>query len=359
MNVIFYCYSIEGLGHYLRTRAIANAVTELGGKCLICYGGLPLKGALASEPGTVLLKTSSASDLEQISIENATKVLDLIHYFRPKWFVAEHFPFGRFFLRRELLPILSRLDYLRKKKLIQVASSSRDIVDGAAPSPISKATLAAATLFDKFFIHSDANHIKHKYHAEFLEKIQYSGYVVPGSRSDPDLINALQNFKGEFKLVTVHGGSGQQCRQVYSTLGAIIQRLARRNALRFAIVQGSKLNVFTHDPNIKLLGFVDNMEEILSISDLFISTCGYNAFAAAMATNANAIMIPSEHSFFEQNTRAQHFADLGFFKCCSIKDISEETILRASNGQRRSLSDIVDLNGAVTTAQHLLRDAEI
>src|SRR5262245_61079150 len=138
--VLMHVQHLLGIGHLMRSRAIAEALAEAEHEVHLVSGGRPVAVREPRGVRTVQLPPIHAADARLAPLLGADgnpiddtykrvrveRLLDAYETIRPDAVVFETFPFGRGALRFELLPLLERIEAARPRPL--VASSVRDIL---------------------------------------------------------------------------------------------------------------------------------------------------------------------------------------------------------------------------------------
>ena len=204
MRVVFYCNNFIGVGHFVRTHAIASQLGRKGASVTLVSGGTPIPElpisdrvqfvqlpSLRISSETRKLETSTGRPVTRVFLESRSRLIaEVLADNRPDFFVIEHFPFGRYELGPELLTILKRLQPLRERKRIQVVSSVRDIV--VVPDDPATVQRRIVDRIERFFdvvlVHADGNVFNFESQfpvGSFSQAFKYTGYVVEAADGNP------------------------------------------------------------------------------------------------------------------------------------------------------------------------------
>src|SRR5262245_25625413 len=137
-RALFYCQSLLGIGHFIRSREIMLALKEFD-VCFL-YGGEAVPGfelptwvevvylpALKSdETFQVLQVVDGALSLEETKARREAIILSTFDRFEPDVLIIELFPFGRKKFSFELLPLIQHARATRRT--VKVVCSLRDIL---------------------------------------------------------------------------------------------------------------------------------------------------------------------------------------------------------------------------------------
>ena len=137
-RVLIYCQHVLGMGHLIRSMAIARALKH----CTVTFinGGESLSGVEVPPWVTIVNLPSISSDsefqelkvhaydttLEQVQQTRKHRLLELYESIRPDVLLIELFPFGRKRFAFELLPLLAHIRLSGDST--QVVCSLRDIL---------------------------------------------------------------------------------------------------------------------------------------------------------------------------------------------------------------------------------------
>jgi predicted glycosyltransferase len=139
-RAMFYCQSVLGMGHLIRSAEIARGLADNGFEVSFLYGGetaggleLPASIAVVNLPPIKsdaefreICAADGSRDLEEIKEARRRRILAEFARFRPQVLIIELFPFGRRKFAFELIPLLERIS--AGGRATKVVCSLRDIL---------------------------------------------------------------------------------------------------------------------------------------------------------------------------------------------------------------------------------------
>src|SRR5262245_11804046 len=217
-RVLFYCQSLLGIGHYIRSRELLFALRDFDVRFL--YGGEFVPGfelpawvevvylpAIKSDARfQQLYVVDSPESLPEIQARRTGLLRDAFDRFAPDVLLIELFPFGRWKFNFELLPLLDRARSTRPD--IKIVCSLRDILVRRPDQARYESEVCALMnqYFDLLLIHADPR-------LQRLEEtfgsvagidcpIRYTGYVAQPPRDRPE----ARDGNDSLLLVSIGGG---------------------------------------------------------------------------------------------------------------------------------------------------------
>ncbi|MGH9851266.1 MAG: glycosyltransferase family protein, partial [Blastocatellia bacterium] len=200
-RVLFYCQSLLGIGHFIRSRELLFALRDF--EVCFLYGGEFVPGfelpawvevvylpALKSDASFQQLYVVDSSDsLLEVQARRKELLLAAFDRFSPDVLLIELFPFGRRKFNFELLPLLAHARATRPK--VKIVCSLRDILVRRPDQARYEAEACALMnqYFDLLLVHADPR-------LQRLEEtfgsvvgldcaIRYTGYVAQPARDQP------------------------------------------------------------------------------------------------------------------------------------------------------------------------------
>jgi len=139
-RAMFYCQSVLGMGHLIRSAEIARGLADNGFEVSFLYGGetaggleLPSSIAVVNLPPIKsdaefreIYAAEGSRDLEEIKEARRRRILVEFARFRPQVLIIELFPFGCRKFAFELIPLLERIS--AGGRATKVVCSLRDIL---------------------------------------------------------------------------------------------------------------------------------------------------------------------------------------------------------------------------------------
>jgi len=283
-GLFIYCQSAFGVGHFVRTARLINAVRNACPSIPISlfHGGrstafLHLSGSVKTvelEPLTFTsingsLSALDGSDPKGVLLRRKAHLTQHLLQLRPRAVLFEHFPFGRWGFSEEILPFIECCCSLNPPPLLW--SSVRDV-------PILSEydyfrMLGVIQHFHRVFVHSDPNAIPfdlgRPIPRALAARIEYTGYVSP---TDNGKIQ-----RGTYVLV--HSGGGYDGQAFWEAVNSFRVNMS-----------GVQFKTCGQDP-VELMDLVSTMR-LLRSAWRSISMAGYNTVAEWLAFRTPTIFVP-------------------------------------------------------------------
>jgi predicted glycosyltransferase len=374
-RVLFYCQSLLGIGHFIRSRQILFALRDF--EVRFVYGGefVPDFDLPAWVEAVYLPALRSDVRFEQLYVVNnhqslpeaqarrKESLLAAFDSFTPEVLLIELFPFGRWKFNFELLPLLDRARAARPD--VKIVCSVRDILVRRPDQARYEAEVCALMnrYFDLLLIHADPR-------LQRLEEtfgsvagincpIRYTGYVGQTAVYPmPEQISACPTL-----LVSAGGG------RVGSELIACVldaeTRLTRSHRLRILTGPHMPAEQFQSlqeriagRSHITLQRHTTQFLTMLRQADLSISMAGYNTCMDILSAGVRALVWPfAEHENGEQTLRARKLEQLGYVSVLDPARLEPDylaaEIVRCLDMPAPAPSVALDLQGAPRTAELL------
>jgi predicted glycosyltransferase len=371
--LLFYCQHSVGLGHLVRSFALAGALAERFRVVLLCGGRVP--GSLRPPPDVELVPLPAlgvgpngafTSHDARLTVEDARVVrreaiLSTFRALRPAAVVIELFPFGRAKFAPELLPLLEEARDRPRPPL--VACSLRDILVGRRADQAAHDERACRTAnghLDAVLVHSDPGFARLEdsfaMRSRLRVPVHYTGFVQPGA--------GLRPLRRERRVV-VSAGGGRVGEPLLTAAVRAYDTIASETGLRMTVIGGP----FLPEPawrrvraearrrgGIELLRTVPDLGVQLRSARASISQCGYNTAIEVVSARVPALVIPfATPEEDEQTARARRLAARGAVRTLD-PDRLEPALLA---GEVRRLLDFrprspgLDLDGARRTSEIL------
>ena len=370
-SVLVYCQHSLGMGHLVRSLAVAGALTERF-RVMVLNGGRMPK-AIYVPPGVQVVNmpplginevNQMVSHDRRTSVERALDsrkkmirtCLDNLH---PAVVLVEFFPFGRKNFAVELLPLLQAARSDETRAL--VVCSVRDILSGKKENQQKSDDRAAALAneyFDLVLVHSDPSFARfnESFHPSVALEVPviHTGFVAQRA-------NVTSIFRATRKRIVVSAGGG--------VAGEALLRMAIEAhdhfddpEIEMKLIAGpflpdeawNKLRSLARGKRqLSLVKYVANLFEEMRGAAASVSQAGYNTCVDILRAGVPALIVPfSKDNDGEQYKRALRLQHLGAVRMLWEKDHSPARL--AAEIQELMKFKVTnpkfDLNGAQTSA---------
>lgn len=371
--LLFYCQHSLGLGHAVRSFALAAALAKHFRVVVACGGELPDSIAPPDDVEVVVLPPLGASRDGQLisrgrfSLDGARRrrralLLNTFHGLSPRVLVIELFPFGRRKFADELVPLLEAAAVAAPRVL--VVSSVRDILVGRQPDQQAHDTLScvlANRYFDAALVHSDPRfaRLDESFRPSIPLEVPvfHTGFVVP------DRDGRARPARERCVLVSVGGGLvGEPLLRA-----ALDARPLLPQDLRLDLVAGPFLPEAAWRSleasarmleGVRLRRFVADLTAELGTAAASVSQCGYNTALDLLRAGVPALVVPfSEGREDEQTRRARRLERLGAVRVLAPERLDASTFAREVQEllRFRPRPPELDVDGARASARLLAR----
>ncbi|MEM8614946.1 MAG: glycosyltransferase [Cyanobacteria bacterium P01_H01_bin.105] len=340
-TLLFYCQHILGIGHIIRSMAIARGLTQ-DFKVYFVNGGEVIQDFPIPEGIEVInlpaIKTDQNfrelqvpegfADVESTLEYRRDRLLELCDRIRPSIVMVELFPFGRRRFSTELIPLVERAkDYGAK-----ITCSLRDIVVTKQDQERHEAKVCKLMnrYFDQLLIHGDPQFIPLENSfsrvSDLTCDVHYTGYVVPDadrefapkSESDPPMI-----------LVSVGGGRfGHELLQCVAEASQFLKDKIPHHIQLFTgpfapdEVYQRLQTIADNRSNLTVQRYTPDLLSYMAKADLSISMAGYNTTLNILQTGVRAMQLPfTGNDDHEQRLRSNRLAKLGIVRVIDADDL--------------------------------------
>ncbi|MBU6496215.1 MAG: glycosyl transferase [Acidobacteria bacterium] len=374
-SVLYYCQHSVGLGHLVRSLAIAHALSE-GFRVVVASGGavppelavppgvelvaLPAIGS-SDGRGSHLISLETGLDLEEVWRRRQNVLETLLDEVRPVALVIELFPFGRRKFARELVPFLERAASLDPAPV--TVSSVRDILVDSKYNQRElddRAALHLNRYFDAIIVHADPNFatLDETFRPSIPVKpsIHYSGFVVRSAHRPPRLRPSAPE-------VLISAGGGKVGESLFRAAVTAHRRYLDPLGVRTRVVTGPFLDALIVEQleadargcaTLEISKFEPHLCEAMASASVTVSQCGYNTALDIIRAGVPALVVPYDaDGETEQAFRATRLARKGVVKSLSMDDLTPETLSGAIIGtlSMRTPTVTFDLGGSTETAR--------
>jgi predicted glycosyltransferase len=313
-TVLFYCQHSLGLGHLVRSFALAGALAERFRVVLLNGGrlprGVPLPAGVEVESlaplgmdvdGTLVSEDRRRSPERALQLRRE-RILALHAQLKPEVVLVELFPFGRKKFAPELLPLL---EAARAAGTLTVCSL-RDILVGSRRDQArfeEVASVRANALLDAILVHADPQFARLEDSftpaTPLRVPVHYTGFVLPGDGGGRALAPSPPAPERPRVLVSTGGGAygGALVRGAIAAHDAALAQAG----IDVRIVAGPFLPddewralraAARVRPGLDAARSVPDLRAELRAASASVSQCGYNTALDVLGTGVPALVVP-------------------------------------------------------------------
>src|SRR4051794_35308872 len=372
-RLLFYCQHSLGMGHLIRSLAIADGLTN-DFDVVFLNGGLLPEGQKPPERVEIinlpplgfdsemqLLSRDGNHTVEQAQRLRLEIMRNALGSVNPDVLLIELFPFGRKKFAAELIALLEDARALSTPPVVHC--SLRDILVERNPHHDELACHRANRYFDAILVHSDARfaRLEESFHPCSLLKVpvHYTGFVTRGSaeaafpepqRAARIVVSAGGGLVGETLLHTAI--------QAYELLHVVNKPELRLIGGPFIPEQSWQdlEEVARGKQGISLIKSVPDLGVELRTAAASISQCGYNTAMDILRSRVPALVVPfSGDKQDEQTNRARRLERLGALRMLETDRLDAQTLAAEMDALLRFRPSPIhlDMNGVENTAQVL------
>ena len=384
MKIVLYCQNLVGVGHYLRSLEICQALK--GHEVFFVTGGPPIDILPPNHvqevrlPGLTmdfgfknLISADKDLSVDQVKKVRQRRIMDLFEKESPAIFIVELFPFGRSAFNFELEPVFKGVrsgDFSTS----HVVCSLRDIlVEKRDPVAYEQRVVGVLnSYFDALLVHSDPSLIK--LHETFSRvdditvPIVYTGFITP--KPSPDARSRLRKELGlhdNDKLVVASSGGGKVGFRLLETVAHAFRLMEKEGPIHLIVFTGpfikneafERLQALSID-RMQVFRFTPDFVSYLAAADLSVSMAGYNTCMNILSAGVRALVWPYARNR-EQGLRADLLSRMDALTVIKENDLQPVRLAalmdRALAGKSKpGLS--INLEGAEYTASWLQSEME-
>lgn len=361
-TVLHYCQHSVGLGHLVRSTAVAAALASRYRVVFVCGGLIPDGYRPPAGVELVTLPAIDSADglggglrclvpglsLEQARLHRTRLLVDLVSDLEPAAIVVELFPLGRRQFAGELLPMLECARRLPRRPL--VVCSVRDVLVTGKARQQERDNQAAERLnayFDAVVVHADPRlaRLEETFRptVPVHPPVHYSGYVVPHAARPA----AVRRHPLE---VVVSAGGGRSGGPLLHAAAQAQRRFLAPRGITTRLVTGPFLPAAEADalhtqaagcPGLILARTVPDLGVLLAGAAVSVSQCGYNTALDVLRAGVPALVVPFDAGGeTEQAERARRLAATG-----ALRVLPATRLSAADLG-----AEVLDLLGTVPAA---------
>ncbi len=333
-TLLFYCQHILGIGHLIRSMAIARGLTQ-DFKVYFVNGGEVIQDFPMPEGIEIInlpaIKTDANfrelqvpegfADVDAALTYRRELLLEVCDRIRPNAVMVELFPFGRRRFSTELVPLLERA----KEQGAKTICSLRDIVVTKQDQARHEAKVCKLMNrhFDQLLIHGDPEFLSLETSFSRVNDlscdVHYTGYVVP----DVDREFAPKN-KTEPPMILTSVGGGRFGHELLDCVAQASQFLEYKIPHHIHMFTGpfspdavyERLqSIAAQRPNLTVQRYTPDLLSYMAKADLSISMAGYNTTLNVLQTGVRAMQLPfTGNDDQEQRLRCTRLEQLGIVK---------------------------------------------
>ena len=372
-QLLFYCQHSLGMGHLVRSFAIAGGLANHFDVVFLNGGPLP-EGQKPPEKIEIvnlpplgfdsemqLLSRDDNHTVEQAQHLRMKTMRKALCAARPEVLLIELFPFGRKKFAAELIELLE--DARASSKPPVVVCSLRDILVERNQHHDELACHRANRYFDAVLVHSDARfaRLEESFHPRSPLKVpvHYTGFVTKEHTEDakPELRRASR--------IVVSAGGGLVGEALLRTAIQAYEFLRAPDKPEMRLIGGpfipeqswqTLVEIAREKQGISLLRSVPDLGVELRSAAASISQCGYNTAMDIVRSRVPALVVPfSGEKQDEQMNRARRLERLGALRMLEPERLDAQTLAAEVEPLLRFQPSAVqlDMNGVENTAQLL------
>jgi predicted glycosyltransferase len=348
--LLFYCQHSLGMGHLVRSLALAASLAERFRVVLLNGGRLPAKLAVPHGVEVVnlpplgldadgrLVSRDRRRTVARAKELRRSLIVETYRALRPRVVLVELFPFGRKKFADELLPLLEAARAEARRRPL-VCCSLRDILVGKRAEQQkhdARAVETANRYFDAVLVHSDPEFARLEEslgsYGALAVPVHYTGFVLPAQETTGGVMT-----KGE-RQILVSAGGGLVGESLFRAAVAAYPALRQFEDVTMKLVAGLSVRRFVPD----LCGEMRR-------SAASVSQCGYNTALDILRAGVPALVVPfAEGGEDEQLKRARLLERLGALR---VAEQHELDATRFAQELRRLLTfrpehSALDMQGA-------------
>ena len=340
-TLLFYCQHAMGLGHLVRSLALAEALSQSFRVVLLNGGELPPHLWLSRAIELINLPPLRLADGQLISCDphyslaqaqdaRLGRILSSFRWLRPEVLLTELYPFGRKKFEFELLPLLEEATTHSHFAPLIVCSLRDILVSSRSEQHKHEERVAsiANRWFDAILVHSDPVFARldesFDPRTALRTPVHHTGFVV-GNRQKPP----RDRSNGP---ILVSAGGGHYGFELLSSAIEAHALLTEKEPLTMKLVAGPFLPeaqwkdlcvAAEGRPGVNLVRSVPDLYAELAQARASISQCGYNTAMEIIQSQTPALVVPfAAGGEDEQLKRARRLETLGAMRVLEQKQLT-------------------------------------
>lgn len=367
-TLLFYCQHAMGMGHLVRSLALADALSQSFRVVLINGGELPACLPLPRTIEIINLPPLRLAEGQLISCDNRysvtqaqdvrlDRILNSLRWLRPEVLLIELYPFGRKKFEFELLPLLENAKTHTGFAPL-VVCSLRDILVSSRSDQQKheeRVVSLANRWFDAILVHSDFGFAcldeSFDPRTRLIPSVHHTGFVVGKKQK-------LPRDRSSNGPIVVSAGGGHYGFQLFSSAIEAHALLSETESPTMKVVAGPFLPEAQWKDlcvaaegrrGVTLVRSVPDLYSELSQARASISQCGYNTAMEIIQAQVPALVVPfADGGEDEQLKRGRRLEALGAMRVLEQKELTPnrlaEEISNLINFQPRTAH--LNLDGA-------------
>jgi predicted glycosyltransferase len=373
-HLLFWCQHSLGLGHLVRSLALAEALRDRFHVVLLNGGrfpsGLQVPAGvtvvnlvpLGHDDGYELVSHDPAHDVESAKASRVAAILDAVDTYRPAVVLLELYPFGRKKFAFEVEPLLAAVEAMGEDRP-KVVCSVRDILVNQRQDQArhdERAAVAANAHLDAVLVHSDPSFASldesFRPATPLSVPVFHTGFVTPRPVPPPP---------GEERAarVIVSSGGGMVGEPIVRAAVGAHRRVHVATGLRTLVVAGPFLpddvwawlqDEAERSPWLDVVRQVRDLAGEIRRSAVTVSQCGYNTTMDLLRARTPTIVVPySDGKEDEQRRRATRLSALGVLTSIEAAELTPDRLVAAITAavEAPPSPTLLDLDGAGTSAR--------
>jgi len=360
-TLLFYCQHAMGMGHLVRSLALADALSRSFRVVLLNGGQLPPDLSLPKTIEMVSLPPLRLAGGQLISCDDRYSVVQaqtarkdlILNAFRqlcPEVLLIELYPFGRKKFEFELLPLLDDTKTQIGFAPLIVCSLRDILVSSRSDQPKHEQRIlcTANQWFDAILVHSDPGFARledsFSPHTLLSPSIHHTGFVV-GNRQ------LLPRDPSETGPIVVSAGGGHYGFQLFSAAIEAHALLSETEPFTMKVVAGPFLPEAQWKDLSAAIDGRRGVTLVRSVPDLYselcrargsVSQCGYNTAMEIIQAQVPALVVPfADGGEDEQLKRAHRLEALGAIRVLEPKEMT-------ANRMAQEMRNLIDFKPRTT-----------
>lgn len=374
-SLLFYCQHSLGMGHLVRSLALAAGLSKRFRVVLLNGGPLPKAvmtprdveivtlPPLGLGPNGQLVSRDHRRTVERAQNLRRRIILETFRTSHPQVVLIELFPFGRKKFADELLPLLEEARNVLPSPPL-VVCSLRDILVGRQENQRKhdeRAVALANHYFDAILVHSDPAFARLEESFRPVTPLHIPVYHTGFAFTDRELDQGTLPTRP--RQIIVSAGGGLVGEPLLRTAVEAYPLLSQNGSVKMKIVAGpflpdeawNSLRAGSHgQKGLVLRRFVPDLPAEMRASAASVSQCGYNTALDILRAGVPALVVPfAANAEDEQTNRARRLERLGALRVLEPQQMNAHRLaheIRALLCFKPSTIRL-DLNGAQNTAR--------